>query len=36
METIIVLLAVALLLTAMGTLGVDSRDGNDWMTHSRP
>jgi hypothetical protein len=36
METIIILLTVALLLTAIATLGVDSRDGNDWINHPRP
>ena len=36
METMIVLLAVALFLAAVATLGVDSRDGNDWITHPRP
>jgi hypothetical protein len=36
METIIVLLAVALFIAAVATLGADSRDGNDWFHHARP
>ena len=36
MEAILTLVALAILLVALSTLGVDSRDGNDWIWHSRP
>ena len=36
METLVVLLAIALFLAAVVTLGSDTRDGNDWFLHSRP
>jgi hypothetical protein len=36
MEAIIVFIAVALFLVAVTTLGADTRDGNDWIWHSRP
>ena len=36
MEAILTLFLVVLFLVAVTTLGTDSRDGNDWIRHSRP